>query len=202
MAETFVYYKEGSNKDIPVVLLHGTGGTESDLTTIADFLFPDSPQIGIRGRLLENGYTRYFTHDENGGFDLKSLDVETNWLMDEIASQITSRNLKTERAVIIGYSNGANIAINAWLKGKNPIKNGVLFHPMLIEENPMDVSLSNLNLWMSFGTQDSFVSSDNFDRLLAELSGAKIKVFRNEQPHAISEAELLSAQSWAIDLLK
>lgn len=202
MTETFVYFKDGSNTDIPVVLLHGTGGTESDLTTVADFLFPDSPQIGIRGRLLENGYTRYFNHSPQGGFDLESLDVETNWLMDEISSQLTSRGFNVNKAVIIGYSNGANIAVNAWLKGKNPIKNGILFHPMLIEEDSQNLSLNQVNLWMSFGSQDNFVSAENFAKLQKELSDANLTIFKNDQPHAISEAELVSAQKWAINLIK
>ena len=49
------------NPDLPtVVLLHGTGGDENDLVPIAKYLAPNHPILAIRGRVLENGYHRFF----------------------------------------------------------------------------------------------------------------------------------------------
>ena len=61
-------------KGAPVfVLLHGTGGTETDLVPLAELLNPEYNVLGIRGNVQENGMNRYFKRHGEGQYDWEDL---------------------------------------------------------------------------------------------------------------------------------
>ncbi|WPC19117.1 dienelactone hydrolase family protein [Pediococcus inopinatus] len=196
--QAHVFFKSGDPAVAPILMLHGTGGDEEDLSKIASYLSPSSPQLGIRGHLIENGQTRYFNHTEDGGFDLESLDSETDWLLEAIDTYSEQYHLNQEKMIVVGYSNGANVAAYAWL-AKHPLfKKSVLFHPMVLTQVTTLPDLSNVSLWASHGAQDPIVSKTNFDELMQTLdtAHADISIFEHEQSHNINEPELVSAKAW------
>ncbi|AMV61965.1 Carboxylesterase [Pediococcus damnosus] len=179
-------------------MLHGTGGDEQDLSKIASYLLPTSPQLGIRGRLIENGQTRYFNHTADGSFDLNSLNSETDWLLETIDTYTEQYHLDQEKMIVVGYSNGANVAAYAWLTKRPRFKKAVLFHPMLLTPTVDLPDLSKISIWGSHGEQDPIVSKTNFDELMQSLTGthADVSIFEHEQSHNINEPELVSAKAW------
>ncbi len=67
-------FKEGTNKDRPVLLLlHGTGGDENDLLALADIVDPTASVLSVRGNVLENGMPRFFKRLAEGVFDIEDL---------------------------------------------------------------------------------------------------------------------------------
>ncbi|MDD0266229.1 hypothetical protein PSY27_23675, partial [Shigella flexneri] len=63
------------------------------------------------------GSNRYFKLRGLGGFtkenfDLDSLDEETNWLTSEVQSLAQKHDLDVQKMIALGYSNGANVALN------------------------------------------------------------------------------------------
>ena len=66
-------------------------------------------------------------------FDLESYNSETIKLKIFIDEAVKKYNLNHEKLWILGYSNGANIAINLFVKHPNYFK-GMALHAMLIEE--------------------------------------------------------------------
>ncbi|WP_409021890.1 alpha/beta hydrolase [Dellaglioa sp. P0083] len=199
MAEAITSYKAGKVGNATILMLHGTGGTESDLLSIADFLAPDSPKIGIRGRLIENRLTRYFAHLPDGGFDLNSLSVETSWLMTVINELAVEYAFDPEKLIVLGYSNGANVAYHSLLTGQALFKTAVLLHPMVLSENiKATADLSDIKIWGSYGFLDPIVSKSNFDELKKFCREFNIEFtsFEAEQSHQISESELRNAKQW------
>ena len=57
----------------PLLLLHGTGGTEHDLLPLRDHLAPGAPVLAPRGTVLENGMPRHFRRLREGVFDEDDL---------------------------------------------------------------------------------------------------------------------------------
>lgn len=53
-------YVPGDRHLPPLLLLHGTGGHETDLLSVADQLAPNHPKLSLRGRVNEAGKWRYF----------------------------------------------------------------------------------------------------------------------------------------------
>lgn len=130
--EIHAAFYPGKPNLVPVLMLHGTGGDESDLLPIATFLFPEHPKLGIRGRVKQNGSNRYFIRREDGTFDLDNLNQETDWLLTAIQQETKRYRLDADQLIVLGFSNGANIAAYAWLNRSTPFKTAVLLHPMMI----------------------------------------------------------------------
>ena len=53
----------------PLLLLHGTGGDENDLVSLARMIAPTAPLLSPRGKVLENGMPRFFRRLAEGVFD-------------------------------------------------------------------------------------------------------------------------------------
>ncbi|GEL14510.1 alpha/beta hydrolase [Pediococcus cellicola] len=196
--QTHIFFKPGKSTSAPILMLHGTGGDEQDLSKIVSYLAPDSPQLGIRGRLVENGQTRYFTHTQDGGFDLVSLSQETDWLLDTIAQTASKYELNTDEMIVVGYSNGANVAAYALLEKQATFKTGILFHPMLLKPTQSLPNLSQVKVWGSHGAKDPIVAKANFVQLMQTLqqAHAEVTIFEHQQFHNINEQELESAKKW------
>jgi len=191
-------YIEGNPDASPLLLLHGTGGSEKDLLPIGRFLAPDSSLLSIRGRVVEDGQNRYFKHTADGGFDLDNLQQETDWLFDTLNDLCQKFNIDYQRFVVVGYSNGANVAARALLTRPDTFHTGVLFHPMALATGDATQDLTNVKLWLSHGDTDPIVSEQNFDILTSDLKAqhADLSIFRHEQSHNLNEAELSSARTW------
>ncbi|MFD1318770.1 alpha/beta hydrolase [Loigolactobacillus zhaoyuanensis] len=192
------YFKAGAATKAPILMLHGTGGYEDDLVTLAQQLAPDSPLLGIRGRLVEQGSTRYFAHTTTGGFDLDSLARETTWLLATIDELAEKHDLEVSKMIVLGYSNGANMAAHAWLTNQAKFKAGILLHPMQLMQYSSVASLNDVKIWASHGHIDPIVSAANFQALTQSLTKAQVDltIFEANQSHAISPPELASAQQW------
>ncbi|MCH5462462.1 alpha/beta hydrolase [Lactobacillus sp. LC28-10] len=191
------------NPDLaPVLMLHGTGGDESDLLPIATFLFPEHPKLGIRGRVSENGSNRYFIRHEDGSFDLENLKQETDWLLNTIEKETQCYQLDAKQLIVLGFSNGANIAAYAWLNQPTTFKTAVLLHPMMITPPQQTRNLSGYRAFATYGDVDPIVSEDNFDQLMSQLQNAQasVEVFKNHQSHHLTQTELMAAQSWIKNL--
>lgn len=182
----------------PVLMLHGTGGDESDLLPIATFLFPEHPKLGIRGRVKENGSNRYFIRHKDGSFDLENLNQETDWLLNAIQTETDRHQLDANRLIVLGFSNGANIAAYAWLNKLTNFKTAVLLHPMMITPSTQSFNLTGYQAFATYGDLDTIVSEDNFNQLTQQLTAANaaVEVFKNHQSHHLTQTELMAAQAW------
>lgn len=192
----------GNTQLAPVLMLHGTGGDESDLLPLATLLFPQHPKLGIRGRIREDGANRYFIRHSHGDFDLTNLSQETDWLLAAIETESQRLHLDAKRMIVLGFSNGANVAAYAWLHKQPQFRTGVLLHPMLIDPSSTTANLAAVQAFASFGDTDPLVTETNFNQLTHQFTaaGASLTSFKNHQSHRPTQTELAAARNWVHDL--
>src|SRR5919109_2040078 len=90
--------------DKPVLLLlHGTGGDESDLLPLGEALLPGAARLCPRGKVLENGMPRFFRRLAEGVFDLDDLRRRTHDLAEFVAAASAAYKFNPQRVIAVGY---------------------------------------------------------------------------------------------------
>ena len=69
----------------PLLLLHGTGADEADLIPLGEMLMPGTALLSPRGKVSEEGLTRFFHRSDDGVWDRNDLVVRTQELSDFVA---------------------------------------------------------------------------------------------------------------------
>src|SRR5918996_3525834 len=134
-----------------LLLLHGTGGNEQDLISLARELNPRAAILSPRGKVLESGMPRFFRRLAEGVFDIEDLKFRTHELADfvEKASKVYGFDLRY--LVSVGYSNGANIASSLMLLRQEVMSSAILFRAMVPFSPQRVPNLIGKNIFMGAG---------------------------------------------------
>lgn len=197
-------YQAGQEKQPVLVLLHGTGGDETNLLPLAKTLNPDASVLSIRGSVNENGMLRYFKRKAEGVYDVEDLNQRSAELYTFIEEASQKYNFELEDAVFLGFSNGSNIAINMLLMEESEITKGLLFAPMY----PVDVSantkdMSNVSVYLSMGKADPIVTNDDSENVLEIFNsrGAQVETFW-VNGHELTLETVQKAKEWLNQISK
>ncbi len=179
-----------------LLLLHGTGGDDSDLLPLGEMLVPGAGLLSPRGTVLENGAPRFFRRIAEGVFDLPDLQARTTALVEFVAAAAHAYGFDPEQVIAVGFSNGANIATSVLLSSPATLAAAVLFRPMLpfVPERP--VSLAGVGVFIGAGRADPIVPREQPERL-AELlreSGADVTVIWQPGGHSLVRSDVASAR--------
>ena len=117
-----------------LVVLHGTGGDETDLIGIGQAVAPGAAILSPRGNVLENGAPRFFKRLAEGVFDPKEVRSRGEELARFIRTAISKYGLNPERIFALGYSNGANIASTVMFIEPALFRGAIMFRPMMVFE--------------------------------------------------------------------
>ncbi|MDR2660767.1 MAG: dienelactone hydrolase family protein [Lactobacillaceae bacterium] len=189
-------YLNGNKDRNTVLLLHSTGGDEIEMIDIARYLYPKNPILGIRGRVQENGViNRWFKRRKEGDFDIDSLYREEAILIKRVNSLISELNLNP-RLNVIGYSNGANVALHLELSNQIHFEQIMAYHPMMIEELKVSINDQKSNIFISHGEDDPIVPDENFHQLLGllENSGHNLEIYEFNGEHSLTNEEIFTSK--------
>lgn len=187
---------KGNNNHL-IITLHGTGGNASSLFDISTYIDPQATIVGFEGKVLENGYKRFFARYPQGGFDLDSLDQASKELNESINNIIQKYNFYDKKITIIGYSNGANLAKDLLKKFERvKINNIILLHPSPITPNQDFKDQTNLNVFMTSGKHDPYINESQFQKLANKMIAANInlKTYTHTGGHQVYQEELDKAK--------
>lgn len=189
-------FEKGSGQHF--LLLHGTGGDETSLMDIAHFLDDKSTILSFRGEIQEQGMNRFFKRNGLNQFDYESLEEESDKLLAEITRVSHEHKIALEDWVIVGYSNGANIAAHLILERQTKLTKGIFFHPMSLGAANKRIDLSKKYFWLSYGMGDPIVEKPIFDELKKNLTtqGADVTVEITQTGHQLTMPELTAAKKW------
>ncbi len=180
------------------ILLHGTGGDEKDLIPIAHYLDNTASILGIRGNINEDGMNRYFKRYGIGQYDLVNLKEETTKLKQFIYDAIESYQLKDTKLYILGFSNGANIALSMLRYDLDYDFGFILLSPALIDPKTAYPDLSNTRIFISTSNNDPYLPSQDLSILNNQLvqSFAQLTIYQHPYGHQITKEVLDSIKDW------
>jgi len=180
----------------PLLLLHGTGGDESDLIPFGLQLSPGAALLSPRGKVNEGGAARFFRRRAEGVFDTEDLAFRTNELADFMVQAQKVYGLA--EPIAIGFSNGANIAWSLLYNRPETIAGAILIRAMLPFEPPSLPDIKNVPILILSGASDPIVSVETRDRLAQSLKSAGADVRYEVLPagHQLTRQDLALASEW------
>jgi phospholipase/carboxylesterase len=183
----------------PLLLLHGTGGSETDLLRLGRTLSPGGALLSVRGDVSEGGALRFFARLAEGVFDPVEVARRTDALADFIVAAAKHYALDLHRLVAVGFSNGANIAGTVLLRRPEALGGGVLFRPMVVLDQPAaHGTLAGKRVLLANGGVDPLVPPGDPARLAALLraGGAEVAIETVNASHQLTPQDVALAQDW------
>jgi phospholipase/carboxylesterase len=189
---------EKGNSSHTFVLLHGTGGNEHDLLPIANRIDSQASILSVRGNVLENGMARFFKRLKPGVFDEEDLILRTTELKSFIDDAANKYQFDRNQVIVLGYSNGANIASSLIFHYPKIVKAAILHHPMVPIRGLAIPDLSNTPIFIGAGENDPICPIEETMELksLYEASKAKVEMFWGQSGHQLTIEEVMAASKW------
>ncbi|HMJ04977.1 MAG TPA: alpha/beta hydrolase [Chthoniobacterales bacterium] len=197
-------YLPGKTPDARLLLLlHGTGGDESDLLPLGRELASEAAFLSPRGKASENGAARFFRRDAEGVFDEGDVIRRAHELADFVVAAAAQYHFDLTRVIAVGYSNGANIAAALLLLRPEVLSGAVLFRAMVpLSQPPLASDLKHKPVFISAGAADPIIPASNAEQLAALLKdrGAAVTLRVIQASHRLVREDVTSAKAW-LDLL-
>lgn len=185
------------------LLLHGTGGNEEDLISLAYELDQSAAILSPRGKVLENGVApRFFRRLTEGVFDVEDLKFRTNELANFVKNASNTYGFDMDRLIAVGYSNGANIASSMLLLRPEVLSAAILFRAMVPLLPQVLPDLTNKHIFMSSGLHDPIIPKQETERLIGlfKKAGAKVSLHWQNSGHELRMNEINTAREWLSNL--
>ena len=141
-----------------LLLLHGTGGDESDLLPLGREIDPEAALLSPRGKILENGAPRFFRRFAEGVFDEEDVVRRAQELADFVVAAAVEYGFEIGKVTAVGFSNGANIAAAVLLLRPEVFQRAILFRSMgPLTQVPSDSRLEGRDVLSSACSADPII---------------------------------------------
>lgn len=190
---------KGTNDNAPTfLLLHGTGGNEKDLLNLGRQFDATANLLGVRGSESENGMPRFFKRLGMGIFDLDNLSLRTKELANYLDEAAVEFGFDRNNVLVVGYSNGANIAANLFFEIGKIVKGAILHHPMIPRTDMVLPDLTGLKVWIGAGQNDQMCPIEQSTGLKNYLTdaGAEVEMYWHNYGHQLTSDEIKQATQW------
>lgn len=179
-----------------LVMLHGTGGNETSLLELGPMLDPSSHVMGIRGNSTEEGMNRFFRRYSEGLFDEADLIYQAHDLNGFLVEAKATYGLN--ELVLVGYSNGANMAAALLLLHPAPISAAVMFRAMLPLLPSKPPQLTDKRALILSGSHDNMIPLESATRLAEVMRSYGADVDQRVAPvgHALGREDVGAAAEW------
>jgi phospholipase/carboxylesterase len=200
MASKFAYvhrFEPGADPSRPpVLLLHGTGGDETDMLPLGREIAPGAALLSPRGNVLEGNMPRFFRRFREGLFDEDDIRRRAGELANFVAEARRAYNLAQPLA--LGYSNGANIAAAVLLLHPKTLAGAILLRAMAPLAEPPRPDLSGVPVLILSGLNDPIAQRSTAEKLAAALAAAGARVERDDLPagHGLTQADVTKATAF------
>jgi len=181
-----------------VLLLHGTGGNETDLLDLGRELAPRAHLLSPRGKVLENGMPRFFRRLRPGVFDLEDLRSRTTELAGFVREAAEQYGFDVGKVTALGYSNGANIAASLLYREPGVLAGAALLRPMNPWPGEAAQGLEGVRVLLAAGRYDTMSNPGDVAgmRAVFESAGAQVEEHWHEGGHELGQGDLVAVRRW------
>jgi phospholipase/carboxylesterase len=180
-----------------LVLLHGSGGDESSLVDLAGRIAPNATLLGVRGRVVQDGRSRWYRRLSPVTFDQADIRAESEAFAGFLSRTAPGLGIDLERTVFLGYSNGANLIAATALLHPGLVRRAALLRPMAVLDQPPTPPLTGSSLLMIAGEADRTYApfAPALEHLL-ERCGAAVDARVIASDHMIGEEDARIVAEW------
>lgn len=203
---TYIYKAAATPGASTLLLLHGTGGDETDLIPLAKQFGEAFNILSLRGNVSEHGMPRFFKRLGMGIFDEADLRFRTDELVNFINELAAKEGFDINQLIALGYSNGANIAGSILVMYPNLLKAAILYRPMqpfkqLPEEWKTD---RQAPVFLSNGKMDNTINPLHTQQYSDALQRAGFAVTAHEiaTGHQLTQEDVATSIKWLKSLYK
>ena len=193
-----VHLFEPGSDSMTLLLLHGTGGDEHDLLPLGRMLYRSANLLSPRGKVLEAGMPRFFRRLSMGVFDVEDLKARAADLLAFVDDAARAYGFDRDRVVVVGYSNGANIAAGMLLSADRPFAWAALLHAMTPFEPDAPPDLAGIRVLVTGGRRDQMIPAASTEHLseLLTSSGADVSLHWEPGGNELTQAEVDAVKEW------
>jgi len=169
---------------------HGTGGNESQFHSFAEQLMPMAHVTSPRGDVSEHGALRYFRRAAEGVYDMDDLAKRTEAMADFIRNEKALS--ASDKAIGLGYSNGANILASVALEQPDLVDDLILMHPLIPWSPAPQAGLAGRRILITAGKRDPICPAELTESLVLYLESqdALVTVHWHEGGHEVAQSEI------------
>ena len=179
-----------------IILLHGTGGNESDLMPLARRIAPRATLLGIRGRSTEEGINRWFRRYDAVTYDQADIRSEAEAFSAFMDAAIQSYGLDAGRITYLGYSNGANLLGAIMLLHPGLVRRAILLRGINVLDDKPTPDLTGADVLLLSGTHDPFARMAPALELALREAGAALDARSLPIGHELGTVDLEVAKAW------
>lgn len=203
METDFIYkFVPSAGSPLTVLLLHGTGGDETDLLSIGRGLAPGAALLSPRGRVDENGMARFFRRIREGVFDEDDIRRRSAELQGFVQRAAAEHRFNPAQVIALGYSNGANIAAALLLLHPGLLAGAVLMRATLPLTPERPPQIPGTPVLILAGEHDPILPAEGTRSLARLLSsaGAKVEVRWQNMGHELGPEDFTAAREFLKNL--
>ncbi|TKT77358.1 alpha/beta hydrolase [Aquamicrobium sp. LC103] len=191
------FYEPDHPSGRTMILMHGSGGDETTLVSLASKIAPNATLLGIRGRVVQNGVKRWYARLTPTEFDQKDIRSEAKafaTFLDRIADK---HDLDLSEATFLGYSNGANLIAALTQIYPDLVQQAVLLRPMPVLSETKTVDLTDSSFLTIVGEKDKLYApfAPKLESMLRQC-GAEVDARTIRSGHGIGEEDARIAAEW------
>ncbi|WP_277453447.1 hypothetical protein [Janibacter sp. DB-40] len=180
---------------LPLLLLHGTDGSETELLPLADRLSP-ATKLSVRGTVDLPGGHAFFRRHPDRRVDEEDLRARVPLLREFLLDN--RRELGDTRPVAVGFSNGAIMATALMMCHPDLLAGAVLLRPLAPFARPPVADLTGVRVLLLDGEHDQRRQRGDGLRLAQEFRRMGADVTHDVLPvaHEITEQDERLARHW------
>jgi phospholipase/carboxylesterase len=186
------------NSPRTLLLLHGTGGNETDLLDLGRSIAPNAALISPRGKVLERGMPRFFRRLAEGVFDEADLRQRTDELAKFIELACRAHKRDPQSLIAVGFSNGANIASATLFQHPAHLAGAILMRAMVPFQSQTPPPLNRKPVLMLSAENDPIVPVEETERLAELLASADadLTLQWSRTGHSLGQVDIAAATRW------
>lgn len=179
-----------------LVLLHGTGGNETDLMPLGRRIAPNAALLGVRGRATDEGIARWFRRFSATTFDEADIGKEAEAFAAFMAEAISGYGLDPSCLTFLGFSNGANFAAAVMGLFPGTISRAILLRPMQVLTTPPRADLAGTHVLTLTGSHDPYAFGAPPLEKWLRASGAEVESVIIQAGHELTQEDVKIAREW------